>query len=205
MCRKCRTAKRECRRGPGVAFRYGLSASEDAEGDAAGDTGSAFSDTQPWVAVPKELTFRDETDGVQSGYITPIRTPESLPKQVSPSGHVAQTLSCAGQRPRQDASVLPHAVVDDGRDATPRVLTVGPAKPVEESSRSIPISRLLSNDALSAPTIPYHGLENVHCGPMKIRDRNQASLMRHYTENLACWVSTCGLVMLTLITHNLLA
>lgn len=122
---------------------------------------------------------------MEANYISPISptwTPESLPSCLSPP--ITSPVVTIGNE--LSDSVL-HGPLWTGS------LPVDIISPDEEP-RGIPISDLLSNERAAAVVNSQNDeavLEVEEEAPgfrMKIHDHNEALLIRHFTDNLACWV-----------------
>jgi hypothetical protein len=131
------------------------------------------------------VTFVDETEDVEASYVDPVWTPESLPSCASPIitsplVTIGSHMSNSALRDRISPQSLPLDII-----------------PQNEALRGIPISDLLSNERVLSVANRQYDDDSLDLEPetpgfrMKIQHHHEALLIRHYTENLADWVSLC--------------
>ncbi len=153
------------------------------------------------------MTFVDETQNTEDGYVTPSWSPESWPRgsptpvtitSLPPSEDAVLGLNRAELEPEvPEVAVLPIHL-----DAHLPIDIVSP----DEALRGASVRHLLPHDrtvGLGTRGQNDLGFETEAEVPgfrMKICDHTEALLMRHYIDNLACWV--CSVSAPTLIFND---
>ncbi|KAK2799083.1 hypothetical protein FQN50_008589 [Emmonsiellopsis sp. PD_5] len=187
-CGRCKRSGRTCVRAHSIRFRH-----SSGDGTAAGD----FPNGQVWLKLPKRVEFVDETDEVCQGSQDPdeCSSPSTNKSTTATSfGYVLshQETPCTGDSTSSRMSVesitLSHSV-------SPRVSRELPASPSHPSrpypSQIPPAQSPLSADRRESLSSSGHDLSFFHKPSAFIFDQQQAYLLRHFVDNVACFFDFC--------------
>ncbi|KAK7892233.1 hypothetical protein LTR67_007329 [Exophiala xenobiotica] len=146
----------------------------------------------------RAVTFVDETQNTEDSYVSPPWSPESSPRR-SPSPVTTSSFPVSDgavlglNGPELELEVPEVAALPIHLDANLPIDIVSP----DEALRGASVRHLLPHDrtvGLGTRGQNDLGLETEAEVPgfrMKICDHTEALLMRHYIDNLACWLDVC--------------